>query len=196
MSQLCSLTAHHNPRSTKAPGRPQHPQRSMKKEIWALLTRLSPAGQGWDKLCCAGQCSLCCPSPAGDSFPCWPLVLPCVRRVCHPLGLSRAFQHIPCGLAVRAKLSSNPTGRETQEHNLSSTTQLWGLGYATVAGEIGGGSTELNLSLSLQFLALGQADPSRKPKSCDKQGNSVQLPWRRPSASFLVEAVWVLGRTV
>lgn len=75
--------------------------------------------------------------------------------------------------------SSNPEVGETQEHNLSSTTQLWGLSYATVTGEIGGGSTELNLSLSLQFLAPGQPDPFGKPKSCDKHKNSVQLPWKR-----------------
>lgn len=75
--------------------------------------------------------------------------------------------------------SSNPEVGETQEHHLSSTTQLWGLSYATVAGEIRGGSTELNLSLSLQFLAPGQPDPFGKPKSCDKHKNSVQLPWKR-----------------
>lgn len=81
--------------------------------------------------------------------------------------------------------------RKTQEHNRSTTTQLWVSHHATDTGEIEGGSTELNLSLSLQFLAFGQPDPSRQPKlwqatACSSPGKGLQPP-------FLMETVSVQG---
>lgn len=152
-SHTCSFIAHRDTCSTKDPRRPEYPWQHMSKANWALLTQLSPAGQevsaaSRDMLCSQGYAM-----PAGDSFLLLtplPSPLPFCPLCIISNGPEQDFLHsiLHYGLEVQVS-STNPTMSKTQEHNQSTTTQLWVSHHATDTGEIGGGSTELNLSLSL-----------------------------------------------